>query len=542
MVLKNSFNFINEFFFYLFNQARKIYLNSSFYNKRISKIDNKNLEYKPSPSLLSSLIKYNKKKNKIEDFYLNSIWTDAKIKENDYKKLQSFFWLFTLDLKSSKKITQSIILNWIETNQKYNRKNWEIDILSKRIISWISNSKLTYEDSTKEYKEKFNYIVKKQINHLINEINRSELVADKMIGCSAIILSGLSYKDEKSLNYGLNLLKKIINSCFNSQGFPKSRSLRQLVFYLKYFVLIRELLKESQNDIPGYLDEIIFYLGQGYNFIWQSTKSSYLFNGSHEVDHSDFDQYLKMHGYKFNNQSNEVGEYAILKNKNISIAMDLGSSPERKFSHNYQSGPLSFEIIYSGVKLITNSGYFQNTNHQLNSISKSTAAHSTFILDSNSVCRFKKDNNGNPVVEKSFKILNKNITLEKKFWILKGSHDGYQKNYGLIHERKIEFFPEINKIIGQENLIKKKNFKTSNFEVRFHLIPEAKVTKTQEGKIVLIELSNSGWRFSCKDHLIGVETGLYFGKKNSFTENQNIFISGVTRNEDQIVTWEIEKI
>ena len=84
MVLKNSFNFINEFFFYLFNQARKIYLNSSFYNKRISKIDNKNLEYKPSPSLLSSLIKYNKKKNKIEDFYLNSIWTDTKIKENDY--------------------------------------------------------------------------------------------------------------------------------------------------------------------------------------------------------------------------------------------------------------------------------------------------------------------------------------------------------------------------------------------------------------------------------------------------------------------------
>ena len=319
MVLKNSFNFINEFFFYLFNQARKIYLNSSFYNKRISKIDNKNLEYKPSPSLLSSLIKYNKKKNKIEDFYLNSIWTDIKIKENDYKKLQSFFWLFTLDLKSSKKITQSIILNWIETNQKYNRKNWEIDILSKRIISWISNSKLTYEDSTKEYKEKFNYIVKKQINHLINEINRSELVADKMIGCSAIILTGLSYKDEKSLNYGLNLLKKIINSCFNSQGFPKSRSLRQLVFYLKYFVLIRELLKESQNDIPSYLDEIIFYLGQGYNFIWQSTKSSYLFNGSHEVDHSDFDQYLKMHGYKFNNQSNEVGEYAILKNTKTNI-------------------------------------------------------------------------------------------------------------------------------------------------------------------------------------------------------------------------------
>ena len=37
----------------------------------------------------------------------------------------------------------------------------------------------------------------------------------------------------------------------------------------------------------------------------------------------------------------------------------------------------------------------------------------------------------------------------------------------------------------------------------------------------------------CKDHPIDVETGLYFGKKNSFSENQNIFISGFTNNQEQ---------
>ncbi len=542
MVLKNSFNFINEFLLYSINQVRKIYLNSTFYNKKISKIDDKSLEYKPSPSLLSCIINYEKKKEKIEDFYLSSIWREENIKENDYKRLHNFFWLFTIDLKSSKNITQKIILNWIETNYNYNTRNWEIDILSKRIISWISNSKLTYEDSDLEFKKKFNYIVKKQINHLINEINRSELVDDKMIGCTAIILSGLAYNDKNYLNYGLNLLNKIIKFSFNTEIFPKSRNIKQLIFYLKYFILIRELLKESQNEIPEDLNEVIYYLGQAYNFLWQTTKKDFLFNGNNENDYTNFDKYLHTHHYKFKNINTEIGGYAILKNKSIIIAMDMGSAPERKFSNNYQSGVLSFEMICSGEKVITNSGYFQDFKHQLNSISKSTAAHSTLAIDNNSVSNFKKNNSGKLVIEKGFKILNKNVLLKKNTWNLTASHNGYQKKYGIIHERELNFFPETNKLIGKDKIFKKKNFKSTNFEIRFHLIPEAKVTKTQDEKTILIELENSGWRFICEDHLIDVETGLYFGKKNSFMENQNIFISGKTQNQEQIVKWEIIKI
>jgi hypothetical protein len=58
----------------------------------------------------------------------------------------------------------------------------------------------------------------------------------------------------------------------------------------------------------------------------------------------------------------------------------------------------------------------------------------------------------------------------------------------------------------------------------------------------LIELENSGWRFFTNDGLIDVETGLYFGKKNTYSENQNIFISGKTEKEDQVIEWGISKI
>ncbi|SVC25066.1 uncharacterized protein METZ01_LOCUS277920, partial [marine metagenome] len=279
MFFKNSLNYFNQFFFFLFSHIKNFYLNSKIYNKKISKISNKSLEYKPSPSLLDCLIKYEKKKIKIEDLYLNSVWTNENLSEKDYNNLHSFFWLFSLDLKSSKKITQTVMLNWIDNNINYNKNNWEINILSKRIIAWISNSKLTYEDGDEFYKNKFNLIVQKQINHLINEIEKSKLLDDKMVGCAAIILTGLSLNEkEKYLNFGLSILKKIIDFSFDNQGFPKSRSIKQLIFYLKYFVLIRAWLKESQSEIPEYLDEIIFYLGKSYSILCQGKSKTILFN------------------------------------------------------------------------------------------------------------------------------------------------------------------------------------------------------------------------------------------------------------------------
>ena len=232
MFLKSSFNYINEFYFIFKNQIRKIYLNSSIYNKKISRVDENILVYQPSLNILSSLIKYEKQKKKIEDFNVQSIWENNRLKYNDFKKLHSFYWLFSIDLKSSNKVTQSIIENWIKKNQNYEIKSWEIDILSKRVIAWISNSKITYDKSGNKYKNSFNEIISKQVNHLMNEIDRSSNLNDKMIGCTPISLAGIAYKNNRFLEYGLDLLKRIINTSFDNNYFPRSRNIRQMIYYL----------------------------------------------------------------------------------------------------------------------------------------------------------------------------------------------------------------------------------------------------------------------------------------------------------------------
>ena len=534
--------YINRLLLNILNQLRKIYLNSNFYNKKISKVDNKDLVYKPSPDLLSSLIKYQKKKFKIEDFSLDEIWNNNKLSFKEYKKLNSFYWFFSLDLKSSKETTQSVITNWINHNYKYNHKSWDFDLTAKRIIAWLSCHNLTYEESDDNYKNDFNKIIQKQTNHLINETNRSELVDDKLIGCASIILVGLCYHNEKNyLLYGSSLLKKISKLALDSYGFPKSRNIKQLTFYLKYFILIREWFKESQVNIPEHIDETIYYLGQGYAFFWKKPGYNFLFNGNNISNNGDFDNYLKRLGYKFKNENQELGGYTILQNKKICLTMDTGPTPGFKFTKDYQSGALSFEIISNGKKLISNCGYYKKKNNRLNQLSKSTAAQNTLVIDDNSSCKFVKVQDS-LLTKNGVKIIKKNSIFEKNYWKINASHDGYIKKYGSIHEREIEFYPDQMAFIGIDKIIKKKTNRNYKFDIRFHVEPGVKLMKTQNNKTILIEFHDEGWKFTCDNYDINIDNGLYFGNKNLYIENQNIFITGISNNQTENIKWEIKKI
>ncbi len=542
MSLRSPLNFIGKFFLENFKNIKNFYLNSSYYDKKISKTKNLKLFYKPSPHLLSSLIQYQKKKINVDEIKIDNIWRNKNPKIKNFNKLNNFYWFFSLDLRSSKNKTKKIISDWINENYKYNSKCWEFDLTSKRIISWLSNHNLTVDKLDTEYQNLFDKIILKQTNHLINELNNSKTFDDKIIGCAAIILVGLSYKEEKNyLSFGLDLLKRISNQTLDDFGFPKSRNINQLVFYLKYYILIREWFREAMIQVPDHVDETIYFLGQGYAFLWQNIKFNVLMNGNNISNNSEFDQYLKRFSYVFKNENIEFGGYAVLRNKKISIIMDVGNSPPSKFSSKYQSGALSFEINSNGKKLISNCGYYDGKNTRLIELSKSTATHSTLIIDDTSSCKFKKSGKEYSV-KHGLKILNKNFIFKKSYWKLNASHDGYLNKYYITHEREIEFFPEQLKFIGKDKIISKKSNPKIKFDIRFHVEPNIKLMKTQDNKTILIELEDEGWKFSCNNFDINIDNGLYFGNKNSYNRNQNIFISGITNYNNQDVSWELSQI
>ena len=80
MIFNSLLNFINDSYVFSKKKIRFLYLSSNIYNRRITPSIINSLEYCPSPNLLNSLIKYDKKKINIENYSLNKIWDNKNLK------------------------------------------------------------------------------------------------------------------------------------------------------------------------------------------------------------------------------------------------------------------------------------------------------------------------------------------------------------------------------------------------------------------------------------------------------------------------------
>ena len=69
MIVEKFIDSFSLIYFSLKNHINKIYQNSNLYDKKISKTYNDTFNYRPSPHLLSSIVKYQKKNIKLKTFH-----------------------------------------------------------------------------------------------------------------------------------------------------------------------------------------------------------------------------------------------------------------------------------------------------------------------------------------------------------------------------------------------------------------------------------------------------------------------------------------
>ncbi len=544
---------IKLYFFSIINLSflsfRNYYFKSDYYNKKLVTFIPSRIFYNPSSYLSASLTTISNDFYQITNSSPNLSWKTKVEDKFAFDNLHSFLWLTKLSRKNSKIITKKIIESWINNFFNYDPNTWQMDITAKRIIAWSSNTDITLEDSDKNYKEKFFLSLLKQSNFLIKNLKNLINDSNKIICCSAIILSGMIFKENiSSYKLGMKELEKIIKLYFDEKGFPKSRNPEEVFVCIKYLILIREWFKEAQKPIPDFLNDIIIKCGNCYSFLTSNNNQFPLFNGATEINHKDYDLFLKTYKYKFNNKDHEIADIVKVKKKKFDFFIDCGNPPSDNFAQNYQAGCLAFELISNKQKVICNSGYGKYFSSNLMFVSRATAAHSTLYLNDTSSCIFQKNKTinkiyGNSLIEKH-KIINKNYKEDKDYYLLSASHNGYENKFGYTHTRSIKIFKKKDQILGHDQLKKTKNYSNNIiYSIRFHMYPDTKIVKTKGGNSILISLSNGeGWLLKSDSNIFEIEKNIFLGNKSKIINNESVLLTGNTNENLISIKWSIEKV
>ena len=521
---------------------KKLYFSSRNYNKSLESITPKQIYYNPNPFLLSIIAPSIGQTFKINDVDPNIFWLENRKKDAD--RMHNFFWLNLLDRKTDNKKIKKIIYIWMIKNSKYKRKIWETSTLSARIISWILNTDIILKNSTFDFKKNFLDCIINQTNHLKRNIKFEKNLSKKVEILTAIILTGLVFKEyEENYNLGIKEIENLVKNFFDSDGFPLSRNPNDLIFFSKYFIFCKEIIKDSQKYIPEFLEDIIEKNISCIHFIKTPDGSLPLFNGATSFKISQIEKYLE--NKKSNNKKNNLGGLFKIKHKNHFVLIDIDKPPRKRFSRSYQSGPLSFEYFLDGIKIITNSGFGSHISKKAELLSRLTACQSTLTINETSITKFEKNEMINKVFGnsiqnnfKSFDITEKN---ENDIIGCSASNNGYEREFGCTHKREIYLDKKENYLKGIDHILKARDGYPIRYAFRFHINPEFSVIKTMSGNGALIQISkNKSLLFTVNNENLDIEKSIFLGEKKIIDSNC-ITISGNLVNKNKTLSWEIRK-
>lgn len=535
----------------LIKKIKKIYFTTLLYNNSLKTKTPEQLYFYPNSFLLSSFTNYKNFSFQVSSIDPEMFWEKQPTKQEE-RNLNNFLWLNLIDRKNDGSVIQKIITVWIYNNSKYKSTIWESSIISKRIISWILNSDIILNNTDNVFRNNYLESIIIQTNHLKKNIKFENDYSKKIEIISAILLTGLVFKEyEENFAQGLRDLEKLTNIFFDEGGFPINRSSDDLIKFSKHLILIKECIKEAQQLVPEFLDEIIEKNLVCIKSIITPQNHMPLFNGATESNIENnlegYLKYIESLNYKFSKIKikNKIGGLQIMKSKKCLIYFDTGKPPKKNFSSEYQSAPLAFELFVENEKIITNCGFGKNISQKAILLSRLTSAQSTLSLNDTSVAKFERNKSLNSAfgysLKNSFKIFNHDFKEDQTMVETTAAHDAYEKIFGYNYKRKLLIEKTTNSIYGFDTLSKKIENTPATYNIRFHLYPGITAVQTISGKSILIQVKkNKSLIFTAENENVRVEKSIFLGR-NKILNNLCITISGKIADDKKIINWEIKR-
>ena len=447
---------------------------------------------------------------------------------------------------------RSLVGDWIAMQGRGHPVAWEPEILTRRIISWLTQAPLILQDADHAFYRTFMRSLSRQVRYLRRTAFKARDGYPRLMAAIALALAGLCIAGEtRLLKRGTKRLTDELERQILLDGGHIGRNPAVLIEVLLDLLPLRQAYDARSVATPPALMNAIDRMMPMLRFFRHGDGAFAQFNGAGPTPADllatvlAYDDargsplaYAPHSGY----QRMEAGTSIVIA--------DTGKPPPYSVSQEAHAGCLSFEFSHARSRIVVNCGMPSINRKAWQRVARATAAHSTATLNDTSSCRFMRETgfsrfSGTPIVAGPTDVRVSRTEREGALFV-RAVHNGYLARYGLLHQRSWLLAKDGSRLDGEDVFLPADGQEISrhsrdSFAIRFHLHPNVKASRLADGCTVLLVLPRQeSWLFSAPDIQVRVEESVFLPASDGPRRTSQIAIAGEVRQTPRIV-WTLVK-
>jgi len=444
---------------------------------------------------------------------------------------------------------RSLVADWIALQGRGHPIAWQPEVLTRRLISWLTQAPLILQDADHAFYRAFLRSISRQLRYLRRTAFKARDGYPRLLAAIAIALAGLCIAGEPRLvKRGTKRLADELERQILPDGGHISRNPAVLIELLLDLLPLRQAYEARSVSAPAALHNAIDRIMPMLRFFRHGDGAFAQFNGAGATPADSLATVLAYDDARGTPVANapHSGYQRIEAARSIVIA-DTGRPPPFALSSEAHAGCLSFEFSSSRSRIIVNCGMPSANRKAWQRVARATAAHSTAELNETSSCRFLRETrfsrfSGTPIVAGPRDVRVSRTERDGALFV-RASHDGYAARYGIIHQRSWLLSRDGNRLDGEDVFLPaggKKAFRNARdyFAIRFHLHPSVKASRLADGCTVLLVLPQQSWLFSAPESRVSVEESVFLSAADGPRRSNQIVISGEVKRTPRSV-WTV---
>lgn len=465
--------------------------------------------------------------------------------------LHGFGWLRHLraaDTSLARANAHALVGDWIQRGRRTSsRVAWQPRIVARRLLSWLSQSPIILDGADGLFYRQLMRSIGHQATFLQRRLGNGLTGDARLWAALALTEIGLCSDRTMPLKRASRLLLDEIGRQILADGGHVSRDPALLVDLLLDLLPLRQAYAARGAEVPLALLHAIDRMMPMLRMFRHPDGSLALFNGMGVTRPEALATILAYDDTRALPITNApYSGYQRLDAEDSVLICETGCPPPLDFSRRAHAGALSFEFSAAGQRLVVNCGHPEAGQRAMLEASRSTAAHSTLVLDDTSSSRFVAPAAWAGSLEGCIAEGPHAVTVARQDTAtelaIEISHDGYV-GLGLLHRRRMAVAVDGLQLTGEDVLTPTTaEMPRLPFAIRFHLHPLARPMFALDGRGIAIALANGDrWLFEAGEAAMSIEESIFFAGPEGPRYTEQIVVEGRTP-EQRVVRWSFARL